>query len=378
MKAIKNAVFITSDGVIDDKILLFDTHIVGFVDSLNKQDIEVIDAGGMYVSAGFIDIHIHGSGGADTMDATFESIDTISKSIVANGTTSFLPTTMTMSIDSIKKALFNISKYKNSVLGANILGVHMEGPFISPLKAGAQNASYIIPACMDLIDSYHDIIKMITIAPEEGNNLQIIHQIHKKYPHIILSIGHSKASYAQCKESFLHGISHVTHIFNAMDGYHHRDVGIIGAVFEDEHISCDIIADTIHTHTSTLELTHKLKPNNLILITDAMRAGCMIDGTYDLGGQKVIVQDSKAILEDGTLAGSLLTQNKAVYNMLRYTSMSLVEAIGAVTFLPAQKLGVSKGDLVKGFDADIVIFDKDINIYKTFINGIVKYTNNLI
>jgi len=193
-------------------------------------------------------------------------------------------------------------------------------------------------------------VKMITLAPEVEGSEAFIKKLSTEYPHVILSIGHSDASYEESKQSFSWGISHATHLFNAMNPYHHRKPGIVGAVFEAD-VTCDIIADMVHTHASTLELVHKIKKEKLLLITDAMRAGCMKCGTYDLGGRVVEVSDGKAVLDDGTLAGSVLKMNEALHNMTTHTSMTLVEAVNAVTKVPAQKLGVNKGELKVGFDA---------------------------
>jgi N-acetylglucosamine-6-phosphate deacetylase len=186
-------------------------------------------------------------------------------------------------------------------------------------------------------------------------------------------VGHSDASYEECKEGFDWGMSHATHLFNAMTPYHHRSPGIVGAVF-DSDVSCDIIADLVHTHPSVLELVYRMKKEKLILITDAMRAGCMKCGAYDLGGQHVEVYDGKAVLEDGTLAGSVLKMNEALSNMRKHTSMGLLEVVNAVTQAPAQKLGIKKGELRVGYDADIVIFDENFSIITTIIMGETKYT----
>ena len=372
MKAIKNAKFVLDNSILEDKILLFDKQIVGFVDSVGD-DVEVIDARGMYVSAGFIDMHIHGSGGADVMDATPDAISTIAQTILKSGTTAFVPTTMTMSKEHIINALENIKNYTPKSNEASVVGVHMEGPFINANKTGAQDSRYIVPIDLDLIDEYSDIISIVTLAPEVSDNLESIKKIHNKYPHIVLSIGHSQATYKEAMDSFEAGVSHATHMFNAMPPYHHRDVGLIGAVFEADRVSCDIIADTIHTHHSTLKLTYDLKSNNLILITDSMRAGCMRDGEYDLGGQRVVVKNNKATLEDGVLAGSVLTLNKAIKNMIQYARLSLIEAISLVTKHPAQKLNLNKGLLSCGYDADIVIFDEEVDVYMSIISGEIAY-----
>ena len=333
----------------------------------------MIDAKGNYVSAGFIDLHIHGSGGADAMDATPEALETISSTLLQTGTTSFLATTMTMSIQAIDKALQNIQEHGQKVSGAEILGIHLEGPFINASKHGAQDKRYIQKPNIDLIDNYMNEVKMITIAPEVEGAEDFIKSLTKDHPHIVLSIGHSDASYEKSKESFTWGVSHATHLFNAMNPYHHREPGIVGAVFDSKDVSCDIIADLVHTHPSALELTHKIKKEKLILITDAMRAGCMKCGSYDLGGQTVTVSKGKATLKDGTLAGSVLKLNEALLNMTKQTSMTRIEAVNAVTKIPAQLLGVKKGQLKVGYDADIVIFDEDFSIISIIVKGKVKY-----
>jgi len=375
LSAIVNGQFIIDNEIIVDKILLFDNKIMDIVDDIilsDSDDIQIIDAKGAYVSAGFIDLHIHGSGGADVMDATPEALNTISTILPQTGTTSFLATTMTMSYKAIDNALQNIQTYAQYVMGAEILGVHLEGPFINPSKHGAQDKVYIQAPNFSLIEPYINDIKMITLAPEIEGCKAFIEELSSKYSSILLSIGHSDASYAEAKESFTWGVSHATHLFNAMNAYHHREPGIVGAVFDSE-VSCDVIADGIHTHKSTLELVHKMKKEKLILITDAMRAGCMKCGSYDLGGRKVKVSEGKALLADGTLAGSVLKMNEALLNMSKYTSMNRVELVNSVTKLPAEKLGIQKGLLKKGYDADIVIFDKDFSIITTIINGEVKY-----
>ena len=372
MRAIINAKFLVDDTAFENKVLLFENKILGFADEV-PEGVETIDAKGAYVSAGFIDLHIHGSGGADVMDATPEALETLSETLVQTGTTSFLATTMTMSTLDIDNALQNIQTYASEVSGAKILGIHLEGPFINTLKHGAQDKEYVQKANFELIENYMNEIKMITLAPEIAGSEDFVKQLTKKYPHIILSIGHSDATYEESKEGFSWGISHATHLFNAMNAYHHRKPGIVGAVF-DSDVTCDIIPDLIHTHPSVLELVHTVKKDKFMLVTDAMRAGCMVCGTYDLGGRRVEVSEGKAVLEDGTLAGSVLKMNEALHNMKIHTSMTLPVLVNAVTKIPAQKLNIKKGELKEGYDADIVIFDEDFSIIRTIINGDVKYT----
>jgi len=374
IKAIINAKLIMDDRIIEGKHLLFGKTITGISDGILSDDVECIDAQGAYVSPGFIDIHIHGSGGADVMDAVPEALESISNTLLQTGTTAYLATTMTMSETAIRAALENVKNISDRIAGAKILGVHLEGPFLNPEKHGAQDQRYIKDPDIKFILPYIDQIRMITIAPEMPGAEEFIRYLSKNHPHIILSIGHSDASFEQSKESFSWGISHATHLFNAMNPYHHRKPGIVGAVFDSE-ITCDIIADLVHTHPSVLKLVHQVKQEKLMLITDAMRAGCMKNGHYDLGGRKVTVKNGKALLEDGILAGSVLKMNEALRNMVKVSDMSRIEAVHAVTKAPARKLGVKMGELKAGCAADIVIFDEDFSIIRTIVNGEIKYVN---
>ena len=333
----------------------------------------MIDAKGAYVSAGFIDIHIHGSGGADVMDATPQALETISQVLLQTGTTAFLATTMTMSQQAIGRALENARTCQSALTGAQLLGVHLEGPFINPEKHGAQDARYVQRPHTDWVEQYLDILKMITLAPEVEGGRAFVQRMRKIAPDVVLSIGHSDAEYEEALGAFDAGISHVTHLFNAMPPYHHREPGVVGAVFEREDVTADIIADLVHTHPHHLRLAHTMKSAQLILITDAMRAGCMKNGNYDLGGRSVTVCEGKALLEDGTLAGSVLKMNEALAHMVAHTSMTLPEAIFSVTEAPAQKLGLTKGRLEVGYDADLVIFDEDFSIITTIAAGNVVY-----
>jgi len=375
IKALFNAKLIVDDEIVEDKILLFDEKIIDIVDDIvlsDSDEIEPIDAKGAYVSAGFIDLHIHGSGGVDVMDATPEALETLSTTLLSTGTTSFLATTMTMSTEDIHKALENVKVYGDKVSGAKIVGVHLEGPFINVSKHGAQDLKYVQKPNFDLIEAYMDEVKMITLAPEVEGSEAFIKKLKNEHPHVILSAGHTEADYEESMKGFSWGITHVTHLFNAMRPYHHRDPGLVGAVFGSE-VSCDIIADLVHTHPSTLELVQQIKDDKLILITDAMRAGCMKCGSYDLGGRSVEVSEGKAVLSDGTLAGSVLKMNEALLNMSTHTSMDFIGLINSVTKVPARKLRLKKGELKIGYDADMVIFDENFSIITTIIEGEVKY-----
>jgi len=373
MIAIVNAKIITDKEVLVGYNLLFGKKII----RVNRELpiwAKVIDAKGLYLSAGFIDIHIHGSAGFDVMDATPEALSAIAKSILQTGTTSFLATTMTMSKEAIQEALTVVQNHKHED-GAKVLGVHLEGPFINETKHGAQNPEFIQKPSFELIEPYMDIVKMITLAPEVEGGEAFIKYLKKSYPAVLLSIGHSDASYEATKESFIWGVSHVTHIFNAMNPLHHREPGIAGAVLENEQVSCEIIADMIHVHPLFFNILYKLKKEQLVLITDAMRAGCMHCGEYDLGGQKVMVKEGEARLEDGTLAGSVLKLNEALKNFHKYTDITLPELLATVTSIPARKLGLKLGALEEEYAADFVLFDEEFKIYKTFVDGEEVYNS---
>jgi len=281
MKTIVNAKIITESEVLEGYALSFDRNIISLSKEIPTEG-QIVDAKGLYLSAGFIDIHIHGSNGFDVMDGTVEALEGISKSILQTGTTSFLATTMTMSSEEIEKALLNVQNFKFQK-GAKVLGVHLEGPFINPSKHGAQNKAHIQKPNMELIEPFMEIVKMVTIAPEVEGGEAFVEEMQKNFPHVLLSIGHSNASYSEAKESFTWGVSHATHLFNAMNPLHHREPGIVGAVLEADEVSCDVIADLIHIHPSFFKLLTTLKKEQLILITDAMRAGCMRCGLSEIG-----------------------------------------------------------------------------------------------
>ncbi len=371
IQAIINGKIIYKDAILENKILLFHTTIIGIVDAL-PQGCAVIDACGLYISAGFIDMHIHGSGGADVMDGTPEALETISRSLLHTGTTSIIATTMTMATQYIIQALDNLMQHAKSVSGTKIEGIHLEGPFINPQKAGAQDARLAQNLTREWIEPYLDAVRIITLAPELVGAKEFIRSLRASHPHIILSVGHSNSSYEEAYQSFEWGVSHATHLFNAMPSLHHRDVGLVGAILESD-ITADIIADLIHTHPTMLKMAYSMKKDKLILITDAMRAGCMCAGEYSLGGQKVTVSNDKATLDNGVLAGSVLQLNHAIKNFQQHTNCTLPQAIAMVTTAPASKLGLPIGELSRGKDANIVLFDSDITLYSVYIDGKIKY-----
>lgn len=376
LNAIINGKIVTETEVLENKVLLYNDKLLEFRDQSPADELlhtceEIIDAKGSYVSPGFIDMHIHGSGGHDVMDGTVESLTAISKIIAQNGVTGFLPTTMTMSKKKIYSALDNIRLMMGKEIpGAKILGAHLEGPFINKEYKGAQAEAYIIDPSFSFIEDYLDVIRIITLAPEADENFNFISEVKEK-TNIILSIGHSTADYDQAKEAIKKGISHATHMFNAMTPLNHRKPGIVGAVL-DSDIYCELIADKIHVHPVIFKIIEAVKGiDKIILITDCMRAGSLNDGISELGGQKVIIENNIARLVDGTLAGSTLKLNNAIKNFMECTGKGICEAVKTSSLNPAKELGIDKqkGSLTVGKYSDMVILDEAFNVQRTIVEG---------
>jgi N-acetylglucosamine-6-phosphate deacetylase len=372
--SIINGRIITDEDILEGKVVNIEEGRIHSITSDIPDNSNIIDAKGNFVSPGFIDIHIHGAGGCDTMDGTFDSINTISKLIAKKGVTSFVPTTMTVGADEIKKAVKNIRFcIENPTDGANVLGTHLEGPFLSENAKGAHDKNYIkspdIDFFLNLIGDDYSIIKTITVAPETDGAFDFIRFIAGHG--IIASIGHSNGSYDDIIKSIGWGAVHSTHLYNAMRGFSHREPGVVGAIF-DSRITTEFIADGIHIHFAAIRTALAVKGyQNCALVTDAMKACCMEDGIYNLGGQEVFVKDGAARLLDGTLAGSTLTLDIAVRNIMKNTSLNIMEAVSMATSVPARILRVNdkKGYIKPGYDADIIIFDPDINVRTTIVGG---------
>lgn len=370
IKAIKNGKFILpgKDGnffVDGGKILTFSEKILSLDTTTDAE--EIIDAENFFVAPGFINIHIHGCAGADTMDSSAESLEKISDFLPSTGVTSFLPTTMTMPVQKIKLALKNIRSAK--VHGAKILGANLEGPFISEKFCGAQDKKNILRADFEIFSEFADVIKIITIAPEELENFEFISRCLEK--NIIVSIGHSAASYEISREAIRRGASHITHLFNAQSRLNHREPGIVGAALET-NVTVELIADNVHVHPAVQNLVQKIKPREeIILITDSLRACGLGDGISELGGQKVFVRGNLATLADGTIAASVAKMNDVVKNFHENTQMTLPEVVELVTKNPARELKIydKLGSLEVGKAADVIIFDENFGIKRAFVNG---------
>ena len=387
--AIRASKIILQDKVVHDHVLVFTDRISkimpeeAFLSLMNQtenlQDIKIIDHEG-YVSPGFIDIHVHGAGGADVMDGSLESLERISKCLIQSGTTGFLATTMTMEQSKILKALDTVKtvieapQERRQNFGADILGVHLEGPFISPDYKGAQDAKNIQKPTSKWIQAYLDIIKIITLAPEMDEDFAFIKEMKKTG--VVLSMGHTGCDFETACSAFDAGVDHVTHCFNAMTGLHHRQPGAVGATFA-KPFTTELITDGVHVHKGFIETFVNMKSKDkVIFVTDAMRASFLEEGTYDLGGQKVIVKDGAPRLEDGTLAGSVHRMDKALTNVKENSNFKLNEIVNMLSLNPAKRLGLENemGSIEVGKYANLILLSNDLQVEEVIIRGIRKYT----
>lgn len=356
---------------------------LGLTDQLkNEEEYETIELFSQYKAIpGFIDVHIHGVNGADVMDATPEALENMVTALPKEGTTSFLATTMTQEKTEIENALINAGNFigtQSAQGSAEILGIHLEGPFVNKKRAGAQPIEHIIDPSLSLFKKWQDHskgnIKLVTLAPERPGGLELIRYL--KENGVIASIGHTDAAYEEVMTAIDAGANHITHLFNQMRGLHHREPGVAGAALLRNELIAEMIVDGVHVRPEMIELAYRLKrKEGLILITDSMRAKCLKNGQYDLGGQQVNVRDGKAFLDDGTLAGSILKLGEAVKNILTFTGCSLEDAIEMTSVNSAKQLNIydRKGSIAEGKDADIVILDDQLEVYMTICRGKVAF-----
>jgi N-acetylglucosamine-6-phosphate deacetylase len=345
----------------------------------NEADIHVNATGtGWILVPGFIDIHIHGASGFDVMDGTQEALNGLASALPREGTTSFLATTMTQTEDSIGIALKNASLFNADATQAEMLGIHLEGPFISAERAGAQPIEHIVPPSISLFEKWQELsgnrIKLVTVAPEVDHGLAFIEEVTAN--NVVASLGHTDATYEVVSEAVKVGATHVTHLYNQMSPFHHREPGVVGAALLQKPLTVELIVDFIHSAPNSVELAYRQKgAGGIILITDAMRAKGLAPGMYDLGGQDVAVTQNDARLADGTLAGSILTMENAAKNMKAATDCTLSELVAMTSTNAATQLGLSnKGAIESGKDADLTIIDEDWNVQMTICSGNIAYT----
>lgn len=378
MNAIINGKIILKDCIVEDAVLLYSDVIEGIVPAdAVPADATVIDACGGYVAPGLIDLHIHGYLGKDVCDGEEESIRTISHGLLANGVTGYLPTTMTVDMAVIRRALEvcrSLKEESKTWQGSTILGCHAEGPFISESKKGAQDPKYILKPDAAFVKEYADIIKIITLAPEtDDNDFAAIREITRDTD-VVVSMGHTSADYATAMAGVDAGVRHVTHLFNAMTPLAHRAPGVVTAALNGD-VSCELIVDTFHVDPCFYDMLYRLKGRKMCFITDCLPAGGLPEGEYTLGGQKIIYRGIVCRLEDGTVAGSILHLNRGVWNVYTHSTIPLWECVNGASLNPAMAIGIAhrKGSLEAGKDADIIITDPQFEVQKTIIGGVVQY-----
>jgi N-acetylglucosamine-6-phosphate deacetylase len=341
-------------------------------------DARGIDAAGKTLLPGFIDLHVHGGIGHEVMDAAPDKLRELARFYARHGVTSFLPTTWTDSRPAIQAALEVVAELQGPVEGgATILGTHLEGPYLDVAKCGAQNPEQVRRADRDEALSFLDLdtIRLVALAPEYPENHWLISECIRRG--ITVSVAHSSATYEQIQQAAALGLSQATHTFNGMVGIHHRDPGTAGAVMALPEIRCELIADNIHIHPVVMKLLYAVKgPQGVILITDATRGAGLADGDYPIDRERIIhIRDGVARLPDGTLAGSTITINRAVYNFMQATGEPLEVIWPASSLNAARAINVAhrKGSLETGKDADLVLVDDEINVHLTMTEGRIVY-----
>lgn len=347
---------IYKNALIDGKITDIEIEN-GKIKRLGTLDGDGFDIGKLKVFAGLVDIHSHGCVGYDTMDGNH--LSEMSRFLAENGTTTWYPTTMTMDAEAIRRVTEELPSIEN---GANVLGFHMEGPYISPKHKGAQNEKYIKNPDSEEFKTFNNM-KMVTIAPEENGGIDFIKNCGE-----IVSLGHTDADYDCAVKAIKAGAKCLTHTFNAMPPLHHRNPGVIGAAI-DENIYVQVICDGIHIHKSVIKMLYRtFGAERMILISDSMRATGLSDGEYEFGGQKIDVVNSVARTCDGAIAGSTSTLLTCVKKAVEF-GIPESDAFKMASETPSVLMGINKGKLEVGYDADFIAVDENYNIKMCVING---------
>lgn len=355
-----------------DRIAAVDTRTTGD---------DVLDLTGYTVLPGLVDIHIHGCGGHDTSEATPEALEAMSRCLVQRGVTSFCPTSMTLSFEELQTIFRNVASARNTVSGAYIHGVNMEGPYIAMSKKGAQNPAHVrlpdVEEFTKLNESCGGLIKVVDIAPELDGAQAFVEQIQPVCP---VSIAHTAADYDEACAAFGWGVRHVTHLYNAQSGLTHRSPGVVGAVFDNARrcgVRAELICDGFHIHPAALRIAFaQLGEDNSVIVSDSMSAAGHVDGEYDLGGLTVYVRDGKALLADGTIAASTSNLYDELKNVIRF-GVPVKQAVKSATINPARAIRVDNetGSIQVGKLADLLVVDDDFNIVLVMVRGEIKVDN---
>ena len=361
----ENHTFVNGNAVVENG------RFVSFSD-FSEQDAQIVDAQGLYMIPGRVDIHFHGCMGADMCDGTKEALDIITKYEASIGVTSVCPATMTIAKDELLNVMKNAGDYTYNG-GAHLVGINMEGPFISASKKGAQAEENILHCDYEyfcrLQKAAKGLIKLVDLAPEEPGAMEFI---EKAKDEVVISLAHTASDYDTAKEAIQRGASHATHLYNAMPPLNHRNPGVIGAVRDSETCHAELICDGVHIHPSVIRATFAMfGAKRMILISDSMRATGLNDGDYTLGGQPVKVKGNLATLHDGTIAGSATNLMDCVRFVVKKVGLPFETAVMCASENPAKEIGIfhEVGSISAGKKADFVLLDKDLNIVSVYVDG---------
>lgn len=375
----------TPDRVILDGVVLVEGAKILEVGSraavpFSKGEFEVVGHSRQLLAPGFIDVHIHGALGRDVMEGSGEALEAISRFLATHGTTSFLATTVTASPIATLRAVEALGRHADRALpGARMLGLHLEGPFINPEKRGAHSAKHIRrPSTLifeQLLARSGHRIKLMTVAPEVEGSLELIRFARSQG--VVVSLGHSNATLEETMAAIDLGAGNATHLFNAMRSFGHRDPGILGAVLTTPQIWAELIADGVHVSPAAVDLCLQCKgAGRILLISDAVSATGMPEGKYRLADTEITLSKGICRTPEGRLAGSILTQDQALRNMVRWSRLPVQTVLGMLTRNPAQSLGIAAttGTLAAGNDADMVLLDRNLRVHTTIVQGEVSHT----
>ena len=379
--AIENGEVYTPSKMPRGTVVIIDGSKVTFAgpkEARYPRDTEIIDASAKIVAPGFIDMHVHGCAGFDVTEGRRGFLEEMSKFLAKHGVTSFLPTTVSTTKRKIIRAIESVREAQKKK--AAVLGLYLEGPYINVEKAGAQNPRYIrnpdLKEIKEIIDAAGKIVKVIALAPEKKNAIRVIGELKRRG--IIASAAHTSASYQKMLVAMEAGLSHVTHVFNAMRNFHCREIGALGAALLHEELTTELIADGVHVHPSAIKMLVKVKGyDKVVLISDAISATGLPDGKYELGGLEIFIKYGVSTLRSGVLAGSTLTLDRAIKNMVELANVPVSEAIKMATLNPARVLGLkTKGEIKAGADADITILDRNFKVQLVMIHGELLFSNS--
>ena len=379
---LKNGRIVLKNKLVNGSISIFDGKIEKIFENnfdLDEKDFdEIIDLNQKYLGPAFVDVHTHGADGADAMDVSEEALRKISKYLAKEGTANFLATTLTSTKEILKNVLGIVAKLQDKDIdGANIFGVHMEGPYFSVEYKGAQNEKYMKPAGIKELDEYlsvkEGLVKLFSISPHNQENLEAIKYLSDRG--VIASVGHSAAKYEDVIKAVNYGLTHATHTYNAMKGFTHREPGVVGAVFNSDEIMAEIIFDKFHVHPEAVRTLIKIKGvDKVVCVTDSMSATGLPEGKYKLGELDVNVKDGQARLAmNDALAGSVLRMDGAFRNLIEL-GYSITDVFKMTSTNAAKEFKLNSGEIRVGKDADIIIMDKDYHVCMTFVKGKVKFS----